>query len=238
VRTATTVVGGKVRHGKPAVTFTIIGICVVSFLLQIATNSAVGSWTVRFAFWPGIGLAEPWRFVTAAVLHSTSFYPHILFNMWALYVTGQFLEPVLGRARFIALCLVSAIGASVAVVLLTSPDPLTGGWGPAVVGASGMVFGLFGAMIPVLRRMGAAAGQIVVLIVINGVIGFMVPGIAWQAHLGGLVVGLILGYAFAHAPRGQQKLVAFLAPAALIVLLVAATLLRYAETPPGLAFWT
>jgi membrane associated rhomboid family serine protease len=222
------------------VTFTIIGICVVSFLLQLATNNSTNSWTVRFYFEPGLGLLEPWRFVTAAFLHSTSFYLHIAFNMWALYVTGQFLEPVLGRARFITLCLVSAVGSSAAVVWLTSPQLVTPGivvWGPAVVGASGMVFGLFGAMIPVLRRMGAQATQIVVLIVINGVIGFMVPGIAWQAHLGGLVMGLILGYGFAHAPRERQKLFGWLIPAGLLLAVALGTIATYAMSDQGLPFW-
>jgi membrane associated rhomboid family serine protease len=238
-RTATTVVGGRVRHGRPIVTFTIIGICVVSFILQYVTG---GAWTQQLLFLPAVGLVEPWRFLTAAILHSTSMgIPlHILFNMWALYITGQFLEPVLGRARFIALCVVGAIGSSVAVVLLTNPQLVGVGqvaWGPAVVGASGMVFALFGAMIPVLRRMGTKATQIVVLIVINGVIGFTVPNIAWQAHLGGLVVGLALGYAFAKAPRERQQLIGWLAPAVVLVVLVAATLVKYATTPFGLAFW-
>ncbi|WP_245993070.1 rhomboid family intramembrane serine protease [Xylanimonas allomyrinae] len=225
----TTAVGGRVRQGKPVVTFTIIGICVVSFVLQLVTN---GAWTTQFQFVPAWGLDEPWRFLTAAFLHSTGFPAHILFNMWALYVTGQFLEPVLGRARFITLCLVSAVAASVGVVLLTSPVLTTQGWawGPAVVGASGMVFGLFGAMVPVLRRLGANAAQVIGLIAVNGVIGFVVPGIAWQAHLGGLVAGLVLGWGFSHAPRGRQKLVAWLLPAAVVVVLVAVTLARYAAT--------
>ena len=232
----TTAVGGRVRRGRPVVTFTLIGICVVSFLLQLATG---GRWTVDFQFWPGIGLHEPWRFLSAAFLHSTSFLPHILFNMYALYITGQFLEPVLGRARFITLCLVSAVGASVGVVLLTSPTlaAQSVSWGPAVVGASGMVFGLFGAMVPVLRRMGANAAQVIGLIAINGIIGFVVPGIAWQAHAGGLVTGLVLGWGFSHAPRNRQKLVAVLLPAAVVLVLVGVTLARYAAAPLGLSFW-
>ncbi|WP_425955538.1 rhomboid family intramembrane serine protease [Xylanimonas sp. McL0601] len=225
----TTAVGGRVRHGRPVVTFTLIGICVGSFLLQLATG---GAWTTRFLFAPGVGIAEPWRFLTAAFLHSTSFYGHILFNMWALYITGQFLEPVLGRARFITLCLLSAVGASVGVVLLTNPVLTTHGWvwGPAVVGASGMVFGLFGAMVPVLRRLGSNAAQVIGLIAVNAVLGFVVPGIAWQAHLGGLVTGFVLGWGFSHAPRGRQKLVAWLLPAAVAVVLVAVTLLKYSST--------
>jgi membrane associated rhomboid family serine protease len=212
----TTAVGGRVRRGQPVVTFTLIGVCVVMFLLQLA----VPGWTSRFFYAPVLGVDQPYRFLTAAFLHSTSFVGHILFNMYALYITGQFLEPVLGRARYVALCLLSAIGGSVAVLLLAHP-------GQAVVGASGMVFGLFGAMVPVLRRLGGNAAQIIGLIVINGVIGFVVPGISWQAHLGGLVVGLALGYGFAHVPRGRQKLFGWLLPAAVAVVLVVAVLAKY-----------
>lgn len=205
------------RRGRPVVTFTLIGICAVSFVLQLA----VPGWTQQFMYAPVLGVGEPFRFLTAAFLHSTGFFGHILFNMWALYVTGQFLEPVLGRARFIALCVLSAIGGSVAVLLLASPVQ-------AVVGASGMVFGLFGAMVPVLRRLGGNAAQIIGLIAINGVIGFLVPGISWQGHLGGLVVGLALGYAFAHAPRGRQKLFGWLLPAVVAVVLLVVVLAKYA----------
>ncbi|WP_130416969.1 rhomboid family intramembrane serine protease [Xylanibacterium ulmi] len=213
----TTAVGGRVRRGRPTVTFTLIGICAVMFALQLT----VPGWTGRFMYAPVLGVHEPWRFLTAAFLHSTGFFGHIIFNMWALYVTGQFLEPVLGRARFTALCVLSALGGSVAVLLLASPAQ-------AVVGASGMVFGLFGAMVPVLRRLGGSAAQIIGLIAINGVIGFLVPGISWQGHLGGLVVGLALGYGFAHAPRERQKLFGWLLPAAVALVLVVAVVAKYA----------
>jgi len=226
----TTAMGGRIHGRRNLVTLSLIGICVASFVLQLVTR---GGWTQLFQFFPGAGLAEPWRFVTAAFLHSTGFLGHILFNMWALYITGQFLEPVLGRARFILLALLSAVGGSVGVVLLTSPTPTPFGWvwGPAVVGASGMVFGLFGAMVAVLRRFGANAAQMVGLIVINGIIGFVVPGIAWQAHLGGLVVGFVLGWGFSHAPRNRQRTVLWALPTAVAVVLVGATLLRYSATP-------
>ncbi len=214
------------RHGRPVVTFTLIGICVAMFVLQLLPGSTV---TTNLQFAPAFGLTEPWRFLTAAFLHSPGFIAHILFNMYALYITGQFLEPVLGRARFVALCLLSAVGGSVGVLLLTNPVVTNqfAAWGPAVVGASGMVFGLFGAMVPVLRRLRGSAAQIIVLLLINGALGFMVRGIAWQAHLGGLVVGLALGYAFAHAPRGRQKLFGWLVPTAVAVVLVVAALLKY-----------
>ncbi|WP_342766640.1 rhomboid family intramembrane serine protease [Xylanimonas oleitrophica] len=224
----TTAMGGRARGGRPVVTFTLIGLCVASFLMQQASG---GQWTSALLFAPGIGAIEPWRFLTAAFLHATNI-THILFNMWALYVTGQFLEPVLGRARFVALCVLSAVGGSVGVVLLSDPVQTGVGvaWGPSVVGASGMVFGLFGAMVPVLRRLGSNAAQVLVLIAINAAIGFVVPGIAWEAHLGGLVTGFALGAAFSRAPRDRQRLVGWLAPVALAVVLVVLTLWKYSAT--------
>lgn len=210
-------------------TLTIIGLCVVSWLLQLASG---GRWTDLLLFWPGAGVTgEPWRFLTAAFLHSTN--PvHILFNMYALWITGQFLEPLLGRFRFAALCLVSAVGGSVGVLLL-APDPvLTANdlvWGPTVVGASGMVFGLFGAMLPVLRRLGRSGGQVLVLLGINFALGFVVQGIAWQAHLGGLVVGAALAAGYAYVPRRVREIAAWALPAVFLVLLAALAGAKYAS---------
>ncbi|WP_419704858.1 rhomboid family intramembrane serine protease [Promicromonospora sp. NFX87] len=224
-----TVFGGSADsaavNGRPVVTFTIIGICVVSWLLQLVT---AGEWTRLLWFWPAGGAAEPWRFLTASFLHSTS--PlHILFNMYALWITGQFLEPLLGRVRFGVLCLLSAVGGSVGVLLLAG-DPFTSNaWGTPVVGASGMVFGLFGAMLPVMRRLGRSMGQVVVLLVINGAIGFVVPGISWQAHLGGLVTGALVAAAYAYAPKDRRAVVAWAVPLAGIALLVVLAVVRYSS---------
>jgi membrane associated rhomboid family serine protease len=224
-----TVFGGSADsaavNGRPVVTFTIIGICVVSWLLQLVT---AGAWTQALWFSPWNGLAEPWRFLTASFLHSTS--PlHILFNMYALWITGQFLEPLLGRVRFGVLCLLSAVGGSVGVLLLAG-DPFTSNaWGTPVVGASGMVFGLFGAMLPVMRRLGRSMGQVIVLLVINGAIGFVVPGISWQAHLGGLVTGALVAAAYAYAPKDRRAVVAWAVPLAGIALLACLAVVRYSS---------
>jgi membrane associated rhomboid family serine protease len=205
--------------------FPIIGACLVSFLLQLVPGLG---WTERWLFWPAGGAVEPWRFLTVAFLHSTGMLLHIAFNMYALYITGQFLEPLLGRVRFAALCALSAVGGSVGFLLFGGvPGPLGVGWMQGTVGASGMVFGLFGAMLPVLRRLGRSAGQIVVLLVINGVLGFVVPGIAWQAHLGGLVTGLAIGAAFAFAPRRSQRAIGVVAPAGMLLILVLAAVAKY-----------
>jgi membrane associated rhomboid family serine protease len=222
-RSARTVFGATVRGGRPVVTLTIIGLCVVSWVLQLTTG---GVWTDQWIFAPSVGQAEPWRFLTAAFLHSTT--PlHILFNMYALWLVGPFLEQAFGRGRFLALYLLAALGGSVGVLLLA--DPLDPGWYTGVVGASGAVFGLFGAIIPVLRRMGRNAGQIVVLIVINMALPFVMPNIAWEAHVGGLVVGLAIGAGYAAAPRGKQRLVGWALPAAVGIVLVALAVWKYSS---------
>ncbi|MCL3860775.1 rhomboid family intramembrane serine protease [Actinotalea sp. K2] len=223
VRTA---MGAPIRRGRPVVTLTIIGLCLASFVLQLTVG---GSWTSAWAFAPFLGQVEPWRFLTAAFLHSTGALFHILFNMYALWLVGPYLEHQLGRARFITLYLLAAVGGSVGFLLFASP--LDGSWFTAVVGASGAVFGLFGAVLVVLRRLGGDARQILVLLAINGVIGFVVPGIAWEAHLGGLLVGAGLGAAFSYAPRDRRPLVGIVAPVVVAAILLSLTLLKFATVP-------
>ena len=106
---ARTVFGGRATDGTPVVTYTLIGICAVVYLAQRANSSV----TQNFAFAPFLGWTEPWRFVTAAFLHSPQTVFHILLNMFALWSLGQYLEPMLGRARFAALYLISGIGGQV-----------------------------------------------------------------------------------------------------------------------------
>jgi membrane associated rhomboid family serine protease len=148
--------------------------------------------------------------------------------MYMLWMFGQALEPLLGRIRFLALYLLAAVGGSVGYLLLTPAytpgQPLAG-----VVGASGAIFGLFGAMLVVQRHRGGDTKQLWVLIAINGVIGFIVPQIAWQAHLGGLVTGAACAAAIAYAPRGPRRWLWQSAGLVLVLgLLVAATALRMA----------
>lgn len=222
-RPTQTVFGGRVRGDRPIVTITIVALCVLSYVLQWT----VPGWTSRWAFSPLAGSVEPWRFLTAAFLHSPSSLLHIVFNMVALWSVGPYLEQALGRARYLTLYLLSAIGGSVGAVVLAPVLPHT--WNTAIVGASGAVFGLFGAVLVVLRRLGRSAGGIVGVIVVNGVLSFVLPGVAWQAHLGGLVTGALLGAAYAYAPAGRQKPVSVLASVVVAVALVASVLATYSQ---------
>ncbi|RAX44624.1 rhomboid family intramembrane serine protease [Arthrobacter sp. AQ5-06] len=202
-----TVYGGAVATGKPVVTFGIIALCAVMYVLQWVVP---GEWIYQnLAFanvfaTPEFGEFEPWRMLTAAFLHSQGFILHIVLNMYMLWIFGQALEPLLGRVRFLALYLISAIGGSVGYLLLT-PGYVPGVPLAGVVGASGAIFGLFGAMLLVQRHRGGDTRQLWILIAINGVIGFVVPQIAWQAHLGGLVTGGLCAAVIAYLPRGPRQ---------------------------------
>ncbi|WRH23674.1 rhomboid family intramembrane serine protease [Arthrobacter sp. JZ12] len=193
-----TVFGGAVRQGRPVVTFSLIGACVALFLAQMTIPGITEMLAYAGVYTSGVTTPEPWRMITAAFLHSTGFLLHIGFNMYALWIIGQALEPLLGRSRFLALYLIAAFAGSVAVLLLSNPlQP--------VVGASGAVFGLFGAMLVVQRRRGGDVRQLVVLIAINTVLGFVVPGISWQAHLGGLLAGGAAAAIIAYTPRSRNR---------------------------------
>ena len=93
--------------------------------------------------------------------------------------------------------------------------------------ATPAVFGLFGAIALVLRRLGRDATQIVILVIINAVLGFMIPNIAWEAHLGGLVTGLALAAAYVYAPKKRRTAVGVLATVGVAVIIIALAVLKY-----------
>ena len=136
-----------------------------------------------------------WQLITSTFTHVQPM--HIGFNMLALYFLGPMLENVLGRARFLALYLVSGLAGSAAVMLLSNANGQT-------LGASGSIFGLMGALAVVALKVGGQVQTIMVWIGLNLVFTFAVPGISWQGHLGGLVAGVALGAAMAYAPRKSR----------------------------------
>ena len=149
------------------------------YLLQVADPSL----TYRYGLLPiAVEAGEYERLITSAFLHGSLL--HLASNMLALYIVGAPLERVLGTARYLAIYLASALGGSLLALLLSPPDTLG-------VGASGAVFGLFGALVVLRNRVGAGARGVATLIGLNLVISFAVPGISWQAHIGGLVTGVV-----------------------------------------------
>jgi membrane associated rhomboid family serine protease len=228
VRSGRTVFGGAVAtSSRPVVTQTIIAICVVVYVLQ-RTNSDV---TIRFLYAPVTTVAEPWRMITVAFLHSPGQIFHIVFNMLALWLTGPYLESLLGRARFLALYFLSAFGGSVALLLLANPNDASE-WVGGAVGASGAVFGLFAALFVVNRRLGLETAGIAVMIGINAVIGF-IPGynISWQGHLGGLVTGFLVALVLAYAPKSRRTLYQVTGMVAILVGLLALVAVKVALYP-------
>jgi membrane associated rhomboid family serine protease len=185
--------------GQPVVTYSIIAVTLLLFVLQLipglgVTNALLyaGAYSYPVDF-------EPWRMITSVFVHSTGFIFHVLLNMYTLWIFGQILERMLGRGRFLALYLLSGLAGSLGVLFLADPYV-------AVVGASGAIFGLMGAFLVIQRKLGGNATQLLILLGINLVIGFL-PGvnIAWQAHVGGLVGGAIIGLIFVQTRSRNQR---------------------------------
>jgi membrane associated rhomboid family serine protease len=224
--------GGRIPAGAVA-TWTLVGLNVAAYLAEwIHKNIVFDYGLIGQAFisanGPLVGVAQGqyYRLITNAFLHEqglSGFGPaHILFNMWALVVVGPSLEKLLGRTRFVAVYLASALAGSVLYYLVASPVSLA-------LGASGAIFGLFGAWFVVSRKLGLDSRQVVMLIVLNLVITFAVPGIAWQAHVGGLVIGSALTAAYVYAPDSstqQRALMRIAATAAVVVILAVAVVIR------------
>jgi membrane associated rhomboid family serine protease len=178
----------------PVVTYSIIALTLVVFALQWITQGAV---TLALAHYGPLIAQEPWRLLTVALVHSDRWIFHILFNMYSLWVLGPLLESFIGRARFAAVYVLSAIGGSVTVLLF---EPLT-----AVVGASGAIFGMLGAFFVIQRRLGGPNVQLIIIIAINLALSFLIPTVSWQSHVGGLLVGALLGWIMLRTRRADQQ---------------------------------
>jgi membrane associated rhomboid family serine protease len=212
---ATRVLG--TASGRPIVTYAIIALCLVIYGIQFLTGSAL----TQAGWYAGVYTAsEPWRMITSIFLHQSIL--HVGLNMYSLWIVGPALEIALGRVRYLALFFIAGFGGSVGVLLLASPlEP--------VIGASGAVFGLFGAYFIVQRRLGGNATQMLVLIVINLVVGFIPSlGIAWQAHVGGLVAGAAVAFVYLETRRINQRALQIVLTAAVAVVLIVITALKVA----------
>ena len=137
------------------------------------------------------------RVITSGFAHSTTDILHILFNMYSLYILGTIIEPMIGKLRFLALYFLAMFGGAIAFIWFAPFES-------AVVGASGAIFGLMGAYLVLLRALRLDASQMYVVIGINLLFGFS-PGIAWQAHVGGLVVGAAVAAILAMTRSKAQR---------------------------------
>ena len=181
------------QMGAPVVTYAMMAICILMYLATWVFPSLKSS----LALVPLFLMSRPWTILTGAFLHGGLL--HILFNMLSLYWVGRAIEPVLGWWRFLTVYLVSALGGSAFILAwcLIQPSEILVG----TVGASGAVFGLFGAVFVLQRLGGADTTPILTLLGINLVYGFLASGISWQAHIGGAVAGVAATWVLARLAR-------------------------------------
>lgn len=220
-----TLAGGTITADPRLLTKILIGLNVAAYMLQLSIGD---NFTQRFeligsAYYEGLGSVEGvaegqwYRLLTSMFLHGSPM--HIIFNMFSLWWIGGPLEAALGRARYLSLYLVSGLAGSALTYLIESPLQPS-------LGASGAIFGLFGATAVLMRRLNYDMRPILALLVINLIFTFGMSNIAWQAHIGGLVAGVVIGYAMVHAPRERRSLVQYGVCVVVLVAVVVMTLIR------------
>ena len=227
VRRARTVFGGRLSDDPGYVSKALIGINALVFLVQLASPSIESRFWLIGAFPPppsvaftGVADGEFYRLLSAAFLHGG--FLHLALNMYAIFLFGPPLEAALGRVRFSALYLVSALGGSALSFAFSNPAQPS-------LGASGAVFGLLGAFLVVNRKLGRDTSGVLVLLAINFVFGFIASGIDWRAHLGGLIAGALCALALVHAPRERRSLVQAAGLALVLAAVLVVVALRTAQ---------
>jgi membrane associated rhomboid family serine protease len=230
-RPARAAFGGRPTAGA-IVTWTLVAINVAIFLVTwVRPNIVTDLEMLGYASYGyggpmhGVAAGEWYRLITSAFLAPATGlsglgFVDIAFNMWALVFVGPSLEALLGRLRFLAVYLISAVGGGVMYYFLAPQNA-------AAVGASGAIFGLFGAWFVVARRLRLDSRGIVILIAINLALSFFFHNvIAWQDHIGGLLAGALLTAAYVYAPRKNRAALQALATVAVVVIIVVAVVVR------------
>jgi membrane associated rhomboid family serine protease len=213
-------VAGATHIDRPVVTYTLIGVTVAVFLVQLLQG--IDAMAEQWGMWPiGVALGgEWWRLITSAFLHGS--FLHIAFNMYVLFALGPTLERILGHGRYIVLYITAAFGGSVASYVFSDANVVS-------VGASGAIFGLMGALVVAGKRLRYDITQVLILIGINIAIGFIAPGVDWRAHLGGLVAGAAVAGLLVYAPRRHRTSVQVLGLAGVWAVLIGVALWRTAQ---------
>lgn len=220
-----TIAGGAMAADRRLITKILLGVNVAVFVAVLVAGNRLVDDLLLFGqavtepYGPVEGVAQgQWhRLLTSMFLHQEVW--HVAMNMLGLWFLGPPLEAALGRLRFSALYLLSGLGGSALTFLVSAP-------GQASLGASGAIFGLFGATAVLMRRLNYDMRPILILLGINLVFTFTWQDIAWQAHIGGLVVGALIAYAMVHAPRKHRRLVQYGACAVMLLLVVATCVVR------------
>ena len=171
------------RMKQRSAVLTLITVICAFYLWELIDSGIIGT----FALY-GIDLLkvtnEWYRLLTVALIHdnSNTIPIHLAFNMLALHSLGTPIESYLGRSKFLAIFFISLIGGSLASAMYL-------GYNGYSIGASGAIFGLFGAWVVIGRKIGAEVKSTLVIIGLNFVLGFTIGGVDWHAHLGGLLTG-------------------------------------------------
>lgn len=193
---------GAAMHGaRPQITYGLIGLNVLVFAIVAVQARSLAGFGGSSVFNGSLLVpmvvagGEWWRLVASGFLHLSV--THIALNMLALYFIGLGLERVLGAWRYLSLYVLSLLGGSASVMLFS-------GVTSASAGASGAIFGLMGALLVTLKRLKLDMRQAGIIIALNVVATFAIPGISWQAHLGGLVVGALVGAGLVYAPVANR----------------------------------
>jgi membrane associated rhomboid family serine protease len=197
-RQVRTALGGKQRTGPPLVTYGLIAINVFLFLLQQVRPSITDAlFQVTGPVYDngnliGLAMHEYYRLLTAGFVHGGLL--HVGVNMFSLFSVGVPLERALGRLRFAAVYFLSLFGASLFVLLFSAVDV-------AALGASGAVFGIFGAIVVLTKKLGYDIKYALGILAINVVINVVYSSaLSWQGHLGGLLTGALAGVVIGWAP--------------------------------------
>jgi membrane associated rhomboid family serine protease len=181
------------QKNTPVTKFLSISLIAI-FLLQELTGTLLVKSFALFA--PLVTSGEWWRLITAGFLHGSIL--HLIFNVYILWVIGSQLESIVRNIKFIIIYFVSLLGGSLASYLFSPFDSYS-------IGASGAIFGLMGAMLVVGRKRNLDISQITTLVAINVVIGFVLSGIDWRAHLGGLAAGAVITWVLINATSLKEK---------------------------------
>jgi rhomboid protease GluP len=182
------------------VTNVLVAINVVVFLVELATGGPDADHGQLYG--PAVVVGHQWwRIVAAAFLHGSI--PHVALNMLALYQVGNIVERAMGSARYLLLYAFATVGSGLAVLWFNYDVP--------TLGASGAIFGLFGALVAIGLSLPPRGMSIVTqtlpIIGINLAFGFLVPGISNAGHIGGLLSGFVAGWILFGIPSRQRDIV-------------------------------
>ncbi|WP_209370047.1 rhomboid family intramembrane serine protease [Brevibacterium renqingii] len=192
--------GRALSASPPLVTRTILIVTAVAFLAELLPALDL---LHRLSFVPALTLEQPWRVLTVALVHAQPSPFHLLANMIGLFFFGSFVERALGHGRFLAVYLIGTAGGSAMVLVLA--EPFSRDWVTNHIGASGAVFAIIGVLLVPTRRLDRNIAGVVAFVALNFGYGFLVEGVSWQSHLGGLLTGFVLGCAALLVPQRTRN---------------------------------